>query len=91
MLKPQYKKVYAFDPARGKRKYSIEEFQSCWTGYIVNCVPREDFKKRNLYQGFYKIYITILLKQKSIFPCGYILDFNDDIVGNGSICIQSNY
>ncbi len=61
------KKVYAFDPARGKRKYSIEEFESCWTGYIVNCVPREDFKKRNLYQGFYKIYITILLKQKKVF------------------------
>lgn len=58
--------VYIFDPGKGNVVYSIKEFLTLWTGYIITFTKTEDFKAQNLLIESYKKYFKLLKKQMGL-------------------------
>ncbi len=58
--------VYIFDPGKGNVVYSIKEFLTLWTGYIITFTKTEDFKEQNLLIESYKKYFKLLKKQMGL-------------------------
>lgn len=53
-------KFIVYDPAKGKVKYSIEQFTEQWTGYIVNFEKSEHFQKGNYTKGSFRKFFSLL-------------------------------
>lgn len=57
-------KIKVFDPSFGQRSYSQEEFNSIWTGYIINFEKKDDWKKIKISDEKYKLFIDYLKSQQ---------------------------
>lgn len=66
LLELNEKRVKIFDPAIGKRSYTIDAFNEGWTGYIISLKCSEKFIEKNLYVASYRRYIDVLKKQKKL-------------------------
>lgn len=53
-------KIYIYDPAKGKRKLSIEEFGGEWTGNIINFIKDPTYNKINLSKGIWSKFFILL-------------------------------
>ncbi|MBQ8869566.1 MAG: peptidase domain-containing ABC transporter [Oscillospiraceae bacterium] len=51
------------DPAKGKVKYTIEQFSQLWNGYIVTFEKTESFKKGNYEKGGFRKFFSLLKGQ----------------------------
>ena len=51
------------DPAKGKVKYSIEQFSAFWNGYIVTFEKTDDFQRGNYKRGSFKKFFLLLKGQ----------------------------
>ncbi len=67
------KQVEVFDPSKGKIKIGWEEFLQCWTGYVISIVKTEKFRPTNFKTGYYRTYVSILLKSKYDFLRVFVL------------------
>lgn len=61
------KHVYVFDPAKGNRKISINDFETLFTGFFIKIKPGENFQINKRTLSEYKKFINIISKQKSLF------------------------
>ena len=51
------------DPGKGKRSAALEQFFSCWTGYIVTFEKTDRFQKRNETRGSFARFFALLKGQ----------------------------
>ena len=51
------------DPGKGKRRLTLEQFFSCWTGYIAVFEKTESFQKRNETKGSFTRFFALLKGQ----------------------------
>lgn len=65
--------VIVFDPAKGKSKYKVCEFENLFTGFFISIKPNENFKKEKKSVGPYKKFMVIVTKQKKLFISAIIL------------------
>lgn len=75
VYKISHTKVYAFDPGKGNVVYSIEEFISLWTGYIITITKTENFKAQNLLIESYRKYLKLIKKQTSLLISILVFSF----------------
>ena len=86
IMKVSNKYVYISDPAEGKKRYRINEFEELFDGYIINCRKRNDFQpinqKSHSYNFFKKlikdnIHFFIMLFAISVIVsfCGILLAY----------------
>lgn len=68
-------KVYVFDPGRGNTVYSVDEFLSLWTGYIITITKTENFKARNLLLESYRRYFELIKKQTGLLISILVFSF----------------
>lgn len=54
------KKIYIYDPAKGKRSLSVQEFCGEWTGNIINFVKEPTYIKLNLSRGTWSKFFLLL-------------------------------
>lgn len=67
--------VWIFDPGRGHIKYTHSQFQSQWTGYVLNIYPAKTIKKQDLGKGKFRQYAEILWNLKWKFTGILFLSF----------------
>nr|WP_305181809.1 peptidase domain-containing ABC transporter [uncultured Schaedlerella sp.] len=60
------KKVYIFDPGKGNVTYTINDFLSLWTGYLIAFKRTGKFIPKNLLRESYTKYFILLKKQSNI-------------------------
>lgn len=58
-------KCIIVDPAKGKVKYTIEQFAELWNGYVVTFEKTDDFQKGNYERGSFKKFFSLLKGQYS--------------------------
>lgn len=63
VLKIKNNKISILDPAKGKVKYTLEQFEQLWDGYIVRFEKTEDFQKGNHKKGSFKKFFSLLKGQ----------------------------
>ncbi|MCQ4638511.1 peptidase domain-containing ABC transporter [Anaerovorax odorimutans] len=61
------KKIIAFDPANGSKTYSVNQFTSIWTGYVVSFTKTANFQNGNLKKGTYNKFLALIYRQKKQF------------------------
>lgn len=54
------KHVYVYDPAKGKRKLSVEQFCGEWTGNVISFCKSESYAELNLNRGIWSKFIILL-------------------------------
>lgn len=56
-------RVSVADPAKGKVKYTVEQFAELWNGYIVTFEKTDDFQSGNHQRGGFKRFFSLLKGQ----------------------------
>lgn len=69
------------DPAKGKIKYTIEEFADFWNGYIVTFNKTNEFQKGNYNKGGFKKFFLLLKGQYKILTTIVILSLIISLIG----------
>jgi len=69
------------DPAKGKVKYTIEQFANLWNGYIVTFEKNVDFQKGNFTKGSFKKFFSLLKGQYSKLISVIVLSLIISIIG----------
>ena len=73
--------VTVYDPAKGKRKISLEEFSHLWTGYIVTFEKTDKFKEGNYTKGTLFKFFGLLKGQKRFLVSVLIMSIFISLVG----------
>lgn len=69
------------DPAKGKVKYTIEQFAELWSGYIVTFEKTDDFQKGNYKGGSFKIFFSLLKGQYTKLTSVIVLSLVISVIG----------
>lgn len=59
--------ILVFDPAKGRRKYAISDFEALFTGFFMAVSPGKDFAPEKKSFKPYRKFADIILKQKRLF------------------------
>ncbi len=74
-------KFIVADPAKGKVKYTVEQFAELWNGYIVTFEKTADFQKGNFTKGSFKKFFSLLKGQYSKLTTVVILSLIISVIG----------
>ncbi len=74
-------KVIIADPAKGKVKYTIEQFAELWNGYIVTFEKTGAFQKGNYTKGSFKKFFSLLRGQYGRLTTVIILSLIISVIG----------
>lgn len=74
-------KILIADPAKGKVKYSPEQFAELWNGYIVTFEKTEAFQKGNYQKGGFRKFFSLLKGQYSKLVSVIILSLIISVIG----------
>ena len=69
------------DPAKGKVKYTIEQFAELWNGYIVTFEKTKFFKKGNYQKGSFKKFFSLLKGQYTKLVTVVVLSLIISLIG----------
>lgn len=69
------------DPAKGKIKYTFEQFAQLWNGYVVTFEKTIDFQKGNFTKGSFKKFFSLLKGQYAKLTTVIILSLIISIIG----------
>lgn len=69
------------DPAKGKVKYTIEQFAELWNGYIVTFEKTAAFQKGNFTKGGFRKFFSLLKGQYSKLVSVIILSLIISVIG----------
>lgn len=69
------------DPAKGKVKYTIEQFAELWNGYIVTFEKTDNFQKGNYTKGSFKKFFSLLKGQYTKLSSVIILSLIISFIG----------
>lgn len=69
------------DPAKGKIKYTVEEFAGFWNGYIVTFCKTDKFQKGNYNKGGFRKFFSLLKGQYKILTTIVILSLIISLIG----------
>ena len=69
------------DPAKGKIKYTIEEFDGFWNGYIVTFKKTDKFQKANYNKGGFRKFFSLLRGQYKILTTIVALSLIISLIG----------
>lgn len=74
-------KFFVADPAKGKVKYTAEQFAELWNGYIVTFEKSEGFQKGNFVKGSFKKFFSLLKGQYAKLAGVIILSLIISVIG----------
>ncbi len=69
------------DPAKGKVKYTVEQFEELWNGYIIKFEKTESFKKGNYQNGSFCKFFSLLKGQYIKLTTVILLSLIISIIG----------
>lgn len=69
------------DPAKGKIKYTLEQFEKLWNGYIVIFEKTDSFKKGNYTKGSFNKFFYLLKGQYGKLVTVYFLSLIISVIG----------
>jgi ATP-binding cassette subfamily B protein len=81
VTKYQKGRVIALDPAKGKVRYTTEDFLLCWSGYIISCVPTPDFQRGNYRKGSLHKFFRVLRGQSKRLISVFVLSLVIAMIG----------
>lgn len=74
-------KLIIADPAKGRIKYTVEQFAALWTGYIVTFEKNEDFQKGNYNKGSFRKFFSLLKGQYAKLASVIVLSLIISLIG----------
>lgn len=78
------------DPAKGKIKYTFEQFEIIWNGYIVTFSKTENFQKGNFDKGSLRKFFSLLKGQQRILIIIVVLSLIISMIGiSGAFVFES--
>lgn len=69
------------DPAKGKVKYTVEQFEELWNGYIVTFEKTDNFQKGDFTKGSFKKFFSLLKGQYAKLTSVIIISLIISIIG----------
>ena len=69
------------DPAKGKVKYTVEEFKNRWNGYVVTLIKTKEFQQGNYNKGSFGKFFSLLKGQYKILVTIIILSLIISLIG----------
>lgn len=74
-------KIVISDPAKGKVKYTLEQFAQLWNGYVVTFEKTLGFQKGNFNKGGFRKFFSLLKGQYSKLVSVIILSLIISVIG----------
>lgn len=75
------KNVCVADPAKGKKKYTYDEFFKIWSGHIITFEKNDKFRQGNENKGNLMRFVSLITKQKGLLAIVFIMSLAIAAIG----------
>ncbi len=75
------KNVCVADPAKGKKKYTYDEFFKIWSGHIITFEKTDKFRQGNENKGTLMRFVSLITKQKGLLAIVFIMSLAIAAIG----------